>query len=256
MPEIFIHPDRKTPRIRPLKAWRHMRHLIADKEDTEQVFHIIDALNGGAVMRNFMRFMSSDLGPGLLKRREHLPPILDDHAWLKALPAGTVGRAYVEFMEQEGLTAQGLVDESERFGETMPQFDDDLNWYAERQRDTHDLYHVLTGYGRDALGEAALLGFTYGQNPTRGILFIAYIASRHMARHLPKATRVMDCLWEGKRLGQAAQNIVRQDVVALLNQPLADVRRQLNIQPPVTYQAALQVCREERLEVSKIQVAA
>src|SRR3546814_7662377 len=36
------HPDRTDAGFRPLKALHHFRRLIADKEDTEQVFHIID----------------------------------------------------------------------------------------------------------------------------------------------------------------------------------------------------------------------
>ena len=38
------HPDRKLAGFQPFKAMRHFKQLIADKEDTEQVFHIIEAL--------------------------------------------------------------------------------------------------------------------------------------------------------------------------------------------------------------------
>ena len=37
----------------------------------------------------------------------------------------------------------------------------------------HDLWHVTTGYGRDALGELSLLAFTYAQEQNRGIGAIA-----------------------------------------------------------------------------------
>ena len=40
----FHHPDRPGSEFRPLKAWQHFKQLMADKEDTEQVFHIIGAL--------------------------------------------------------------------------------------------------------------------------------------------------------------------------------------------------------------------
>ncbi len=40
----LVHPERKVTRFQPIKAWRHFRKLVADKEDTEQVFHIIEAL--------------------------------------------------------------------------------------------------------------------------------------------------------------------------------------------------------------------
>lgn len=239
--DIFIHPDRKPARVQPLKAWRHMQKLIANKEDTEQVFHIIEALNGNSFEKNFAAFVASPEGRRLLKERTYLPPILDDHSWIKALPEGTVGRAYVEFMEREGLSAQGLVEESAKHRAGQPDFDDDYLWFGNRLRDTHDLFHVLSGYNRDALGEASLLAFTYSQNPGNGVLFISFMGCRTIAKNAPKAARIMDCFWEGKRNGAAAQKIMRQDIIALMKEPLEDARARLGIKPPVAYRQALDV---------------
>src|SRR3546814_1330225 len=75
-------------------------------------------------------------------------------------------------MRREGLSAAGLVAESDKMG--RQQFDDQVQWYSNRLRDTHDLFHILTGYGRDALGEQCVLGFTYGQTGNYGNAFIAY----------------------------------------------------------------------------------
>ncbi len=242
-PVPYIDPSRPKPKRRPLKAWRHMQRLIADKEDTEQVFHIIEALNGNSTRRDFERFLNSDNGMALLNRRSFLPDILDDHKPLKALPKGTVGRAYVEFMEHEGLTAKGLVEESLSNREKHQQFDDDLLWYVNRLRDTHDMYHVLTGYGRDALGEDALLGFTHSQNGGLGISFIAFMGSRQIAKEAPREARIKEVLAEGRRNGKAAARIVDQDIEALLDQPLEDVRQRMNIAEPVLYKRALDVFR-------------
>src|SRR3546814_8645278 len=76
-------------------------------------------------------------------------------------------------MEREGLTAQGLVDESLKFRHGKPRHDDKMELYGDRLRDTHDLFHILTGYGRDALGEQCVLAFSYSQTPSWGTLFIA-----------------------------------------------------------------------------------
>jgi len=229
-----------------------MQKLIANKEDTEQVFQIIEALNGRSQVANLQAFASTEAGQHLLKRREYLPPLLDDHSWIRDLPEGTVGRAYVDFMEREGLTAKGLVEESEKMGRADSRFDDDLQWFGHRLRDTHDLFHVLSGYSRDALGEACLLGFTYSQNPGRGVIFIAYMAARQLAKNLPKEARVMDCLWEGKRNGKIASKIVREDVIALLHEPIEDARKRLNIRRPVAYLNALKVCAEGGIAASDI----
>jgi len=256
-PDIFIHPDRKTPRIRPIKAMRHMRRLIADKEDTGQVFHIIEALDGDAIVQNFKAFAASEEGAKRLRERRYLPPLLDDHEWIRKLPDGTVGRAYVEFMEREGLTAQGLVDESEiRSKGGRRDFDDDLLWYGNRLRDTHDMFHVLSGYGRDALGEDSLLAFTGSQTPGRGIKFIAYMGCRQIAREVPREARVWDCYREGKRNGAVAKKIDQQDIIELLKQPLDKARARLNIAPPVAYQHAISVCEAAGLATDQVGVAA
>lgn len=218
-----------------------MQKLLADKEDTAQVFHIIEALNGDANRKDFQRFMQSENAARLMKERKFLPDILDDHAPLKALPLGTVGRTYVDFMEREGLTANGLVQESMVQREHHQKFDDDLFWYANRLRDTHDMYHVLTGYGRDALGEDALLGYTHGQHGGFGIRFIAFMGNREIAKAAPHEARVKDVLAEGRRNGKAAKHIVDQDIETLLDQPLDEVRERLNIAEPVLYKRAIRV---------------
>ena len=240
-PVPFIDPNRPKPKRRPLKAWRHMQKLIADKEDTEQVFHIIEALNGNSTRKDFLRFMATESGARLLEQRSFLPDILDDHAPLKALPKGTVGRTYVDFMEREGLTAHGLVEESLANRKQHKNYDDDLLWYANRLRDTHDMYHVLTGYGRDALGEDALLGYTHSQHGGMGVSFIAFMGNRQIAKEAPKEARVKEVLAEGRRNGKAAKRIIEQDIIALLDQPIEDVRERLNIAKPVLYYQALEV---------------
>jgi ubiquinone biosynthesis protein COQ4 len=256
MSDVSIDARRGRVPIRPLKAMRHMRNLIANKEDTGEVFHIIEALNGNALEKNFKSFADSDDGRARLAERRHLPPMLDDRDWIRKLPEGSVGQAYVQFMEREGLTAQGLVDESEMRESSVEIFDDDLKWFGERLRDTHDMFHVLSGYGRDALGEASLLAFSHGQNPGRGIIFISYMGTREIARTVPKDLRIWNCYKEGKRNGAMAEKIARQDIIGLLHEPLDAARARLNIQPPLAYQRALKMYGEMGLDAQELVAAA
>ena len=56
----------------------------------------------------------------------------------------------------------------------------------------HDLWHVVTGYGRDELGEACLLAFTYAQNKNRGVGFIAFVGCfKLFAKYRFNALRVI-----------------------------------------------------------------
>lgn len=239
----IIDPTREKPTFRPLEALRRMRKLIANKEDTEQVFHIISALNGNHMLKEMDAFAATEAGAARMAERRYLPPILDDHDELLKLPEGTVGRAYVDFMRREGLTAQGLVDESEKF--FTEDYGDLVQWYGNRKRDTHDMFHVLSGYGRDGLGEASLLGFTHGQSGGgRGVIFISYMGCRQVRKVAPPGVDVMACFHEGRRNGKAAQKIVEQDIVALVEEPLEAARERLNIKRPVAYYRALKQFEE------------
>ncbi len=236
------HPARKPPRFKPFTAMARMRRLIADKEDTEQVFHIIEALNGRSLLRDLEAFAATPEGQQRIAAREYLPPILDDHDTLRTYPAGSVADHYIRFMEREGLTAQGLVEESEKFA--RPRHDDLLEWYGNRLRDTHDLFHVLSGYGRDGLGEAALLAFSHEQNGGRGVLFIAWMGCREIRKQVPDHIDIKACFREGRANGRAASKIVREDVRALLAEPLEAARARLNIRPPLAYRRALAQIRD------------
>jgi ubiquinone biosynthesis protein COQ4 len=235
---ILIHPERTRTNIRPLKALRHFRNLIADKEDTEQVFHITNNLRGGRYIKDAITFLQSDMGKTLRARDEFLPDILDFHASLWAMPAGSLGRAYVEFMEREGLTANGLVDESKKFTNKVPHFDDQIEWFNNRLRDTHDMNHILTGYGRDPLGEQCVLAFSYSQNFSLGFYLIAYAGGWEVKKRAPSNAPIFGAIRQAQRNGKAAKIVGHQDIVALLPLPLEEVRAMLNIAPPTQYDVA------------------
>ncbi|MGB5076544.1 MAG: Coq4 family protein [Sphingorhabdus sp.] len=234
----FSHPSRPATEFRPFKAWHHFRKLIADKEDTEQVFHIIAALRGRRFKQVARNFWETPNGRQMLESNMRLVDMLDDHASIKKLPQGTVGRAYVDFMEREGLSAAGLEAEYAQFQNVGDVYDDVLDRYGDRLRDTHDMHHILTGYGRDALGEQCVLAFTYAQNRNLGVGFIAYAGGLELKNRVAPSAPIMKAVHEGYRIGNAAKNIVHEDIAALLIEPLADARKRLGITEPVAYKAA------------------
>ena len=166
---------------------------------------------------------------------------------LRKTPKGSFAHAYCDFMESEGLSAAGLVAEAERLG--RPKFPDVVQWYSERSRDTHDLFHVLTGYGRDALGEQCVLLFTHGQSPTQGHLLIGYAGSLNVKMQAKGSKApVMGAVNQAKRSGRGAPELLAQPIRELLKQPLADVRKALNIPEPTLYQECHRIWRSEGLD--------
>ena len=235
-------------RRRPLKALRHFRELIRNKEDTTQVFYIIEALNGNSFQTEFKKFAKSKQGQKRIEENRFLPDFLDNHDWLKSLPDGSLGRAYLDFMTTEGLTAQGLVDEYTASGINRDYGHPLMNFFANRSRDTHDMLHVLTGLGRDALGEASVLSFTHGQRSGLGIIFIAYGAALEVRKTAPKGAPVIKSIREAHRIGKAAKDIMYEDLIALLPLPLDEVREKLNIKLPSAYHEAHDIMRAQGID--------
>jgi ubiquinone biosynthesis protein COQ4 len=241
----LIAPSRKTSDFRPLKVLHHFGKLVEDKEDTEQVFHIIEATKGRRSYSQARDFLTSETGRRFMADGVDLPAMLDDHArWADCKPE-TVSAHYIAFMKREGLSAAGLVAESHKWAppENLPR--DQTQWYFDRLRDTHDLFHVLTGYGRDALGEASLLGFSYEQNHNKGILFIAYAGARQIKKVSGTKAPLFAAIKEGRALGRAAAKIAHQDIAALMREDIGAARARLGIGKPEIYRQCLTILAGE-----------
>src|SRR2546421_3833250 len=202
---------------------------MQNREDTRQVFLLIDALRGKTTLRQLARFRQTEFGQRALADRRRLFDRLEDWETLKALPAGTLGRAYYEFMASEHLSAAGLAEVS-----TIPQSEDDSIWFRERNREMHDLLHIVTGYGRDPLGEACVVAFSYAQTGQKGFAVIATVTAFRIARRLP-GQHVPRVVFEAYRKGRRADWLIGADWENLLSQPLDTVRAQLRVSPPTYY---------------------
>jgi len=157
------------------------------------------------------------------------------------LPAGTLGRAYYEFMASEHLSAAGLAEVS-----TIPQSEDDSIWFRERNREMHDLLHIVTGYGRDPLGEASLVAFSYAQSGQRGLAVIALFAARRIAQARP-GQPIRRVVFEGYRRGRRAKWLVGADWEALLGRPVEEIRHEYAVPPAYYYPKVIATLRQDDL---------
>jgi len=220
------------PAPRPFQwqpGWRALRSLVANPDRTEHVFELIQALGGDHGERLFQRFLRSPGAMAMLEERPSLVEQLGDRESLESLPEGSFGRAYVRFMIAGGIDPKGLVDAADAVPSER-ELDPSRRWFFDRLRDQHDLWHVLTGYGRDLAGEAALLAFTHAQNGNRGIGAIVLTAAW-------RGPRALDCRWQRYllrcwRRGRRAAPLANQRWEELLALPLSEVRQRLRIEDP------------------------
>ena len=225
-----------TPKRDIVRALRALLALFRDKEDTQQVFEIMRALNGAASRKAYARLLASPEGGRIAYEHVELAPKLMDAAWLDRLPDGSVGAAYRDFIRAENLSAEGLAAES-RKGVALGAVEapHPYAWFGRRMRDTHDIWHVLTGYGCDALGEACLVAFSYRQTKGLGWALIAFGALSRVRGPAGKPYRA--AIREGFRRGKASAWLPGEDYERLLAEPLDVARRRLGLAPPAAYEA-------------------
>ncbi|MGD0530396.1 MAG: Coq4 family protein [Polyangiaceae bacterium] len=215
------------PRFDLPRASRALAALLRDPDDLPNVFTLIDSISGTAPHRLLFAFRRSESGRRLLRDRPDIVPILADRAGLRALPEGSLGRAYLAFVESEGITPQGIKSASEVITPRAGAF----SFLSQRMRDTHDLWHAATGYRGDVLGEASLLAFTLAQHWNTGIAFIVMAAVlKGFGRQVQTGV-----IWEGYRRGRAAAWLPAQEWEALIPLPLEEVRSRLKLGAPPVY---------------------
>jgi ubiquinone biosynthesis protein COQ4 len=211
------------PRFDVPRAGRALAALMRDPDDLPQVFTLIDSISGTAPHRLLRKFKRSETGARMLRERPDIVPILADRARLRALPEGSLGRAYLAFVESEGISPQGILEASVVGEDAVPRAAA-FKYLHDRMRDTHDLWHAATGYKGDVLGELSLLAFTLAQHWNTAV---ALIVVAGVLKGLGRSE--IGVIMDGYRRGRAAAWLPAQEWESLLALPLATVREKLKL---------------------------
>lgn len=230
---------RNRRRLGPLELLRSYQKLRRARAtgDPRIVLGFMRPFHTRQFERTFFRVLEDPVGRRLLEEEHSLLPALSDLEALWALPEGSLGREYARFMQDEELS---ITDFAEASLASMNELDyaDPRAWtLAQRLRDMHDLIHVVSGYGRDLLGEMSVLSFSSGR-PGRGenyrLSFILRLARWRFARSgRPDAVGV---LRTAEERGARAAFLPAVEWERLLPLPLSAVRERLNVSAPPAYE--------------------
>ena len=177
--------------------------------------------------------------------RPNVLELLCNREWLATLPEGSLGRAYLEFVSSEGISAGGLVEASKRgWGADASE----LEWIRNWLRDTHDLWHTVLGYKGDLIGEAALLAFSHAETGNMGVGLIAALAWLKLGHVTDPEIGARRVVVEGRRLAKRVEWFLAVPWHEWLERPLEDVRRDLGVEGPVRYQPV----RSSEVDVSLV----
>ena len=200
-------------------AARALHNLMRDHNDTRQVFLVQIAINAPHLPRLLANFLAEPNGEALLASRASIDSGSVDYDALRALPADTLGGAYARFLDDNGLDPDLF--------QAPPALPEVPAYVAKRLRQSHDIWHVVSGYGSDVRGELALLSFSYAQTGMPGLRMLSRVGALRFAfsrRGLLRAIK------RGYQRGSQCASLLAVRWEDHWNKPLSEVRDMLAIQ--------------------------
>lgn len=172
-----------SPVVRWTRAARSLAHILANPEATDKVLEFLQLVNVGSLRERAAAFFADPRGAQLYAEQRKIDSRTVDMDALLALPEDTLGHAYATFLRSHGLTPEVF----DNAPEGVP--DPKLAYLIQRTRQTHDLWHVVTGCETDPAGEIALQAFTYAQVHTPGSAILAITGALKGMRQQPGIVR-------------------------------------------------------------------
>jgi ubiquinone biosynthesis protein COQ4 len=156
----------------------------------------------------------------IIQSRKLMAPI--DLKELQKLPEGTLGRVYADHMISNNLNPN--------FFKTF-RITNDAVMVIMRLRQTHDLWHVMTGFSTSVQDELGLQAFLHAQTAAPlSPLLIGGGMLRAGFKDRKLAAPILECIAKGWMMGKKARPLFPLDWEANWRTPLADLRRQYGIE--------------------------
>lgn len=240
-------PDpRLTPHtpIRLIPGFAALMRLGRNYEDTTAVFDVYRYMNGSSFDQAVIKFSKSKIGVKLLDEPSYVSQALKDVDGLRRLPQDSLGFTYLSELEACGLDAAAVQIAADNAFDDPQQWTNIahdyphyynlfrmLNW-------THDLFHTLTGYGRDPLGEIAIHKFMSEQGTGNANSVMANLGGVALLRTYTPTT-VRKVMRYAAKMGATSTNLTRTDLIPMLGVPLREARLKLKITPDPIYSAII-----------------
>lgn len=204
----------------PLLALRAFVTLVRDPNELGMVFELRERLADPARQAQIVSHLKqTKQGRDAFSARPRVAPL--DLAAFARMPTGSVGRAVADYFARTGLDPAAI-----------PQLDatDDASYFEAHLYETHDLWHVLTGFGTDQAGELGLQAFYLAQFPAH--LSTAILAAGHlntMLSRMDDRLRRGDEIARGWLMGRRARPLFGLRWADWWHRPLAELRADMGI---------------------------
>jgi ubiquinone biosynthesis protein COQ4 len=205
--------------FRTIKALYSVAQLVRDPHKLNEVFEIADALATAEALDPVIHRLRKAESVDRAFADKHR--IVVSIPTLRKLPEGTLGRALAEHMIAANLDPRSIP--------TLPS-STDMDYFRAHLYETHDIWHVVTGFGTDFVGELGLQGFYLSQIPSplpSLLLAVGFLRSAIYDHAL--AEPLVEEIVRGWTLGRATPPLFGARWDELWELPLAEVRRRVGM---------------------------
>lgn len=171
---------------------------------------------------NQERYLQNPKMAAMIRNRVGIEKI--DLEGLKEFSQGSLGLAYYEFIKGNRL------DASFYQMHTKINLETDYEYIVFRIRQTHDLWHVVTGFRTTQEGEAGLIAFYYAQLQSPLSALIIGLAFIHFLLKRPKDLPLLfDEVTKGWQMGKNAKSLLIYPWESNWSKSLQDIRKELGV---------------------------
>ena len=194
--------------------------MLRDPDHTESVFDIEDGMRDHEATKLAMEHVRTDRGVARMIEERYLAPPPDMDRLLR-LPEGSLGYCY-----SHELVDQGFDPDYYRKIDVK----DDIDYVLMRLRQTHDIWHVITGIANDRIGEIGVKAVELAQThrPMAAVITTGGII-RYMVKNPADLVKVLERISYGYRLGIEAKPFLAQKWEENWEKPVAEWRAELNV---------------------------
>ena len=202
-----------------LKVVKGFMTFASDPTQTEAVFDMADGLRKTDLYEQFIEHAHSQPAVAQMLQERYFSPLIDLEQLLD-YPQNSLGYHYAAVMKQAGLQPD--------FYRTITVIDD-YSYIALRLRQTHDVWHIITGFGTDLAGELGLQAFTLAQMRSPLAVAIMSAAMMFALKSSSPLNSFIEAMQQGWQMGENAHPFFAQKWEEGWEKPLFEWRAELKV---------------------------
>ena len=195
--------------------------MMLNPEGTQSVFDLEDGLMKSKSTDELLRFTSKDPTVRSLIDERYLQPIPDTKA-LSRLPKDTLGYRYFNHLDSMGFDPDYY---------RKIEVENDVDYVMMRIRQTHDIWHVITGFDTHPLGEIAIKAVELAQ--THRPMAAAICAGgvyRYMLKQPDEFADCLESIVAGYHMGLQSRPLLAMKWEELWDCKVDDLRERLGVE--------------------------